>query len=48
MKVQAQLYGPVHDTFVFIAYASSDGLDEPAHLRSDTTAFAARTEKKGM
>ena len=49
MKVQAQLYGPVHDTFVFIAYASSEGLDEPAHLRSVTTAFAARTVKiEGM
>ena len=43
MKVQ---YGPVHDTFVFIAYTSSEGLDEPAHLRSVTTAFAARTEKR--
>ena len=49
MKVQAKLYGPVHDTFVFIAYASSEGLDEPAHLRSVTTAFAARTVKiEGM
>ena len=46
MKVQAQLCGPVHDTFVFIAYASSEGLDEPAHLRSVTTALAARTEKR--
>ena len=46
MKVQAKLYGPVHDTFVFIAYASRAGLDEPAHLRSVTTAFAARTEKR--
>ena len=46
MKVQAQLNGPVHDTFVFIAYASREGLDEPAHLRSVTTAFAARTEKR--
>ena len=45
MKVQAQLYGPVYDTFVFIAYASSEGLDEPAHLRRVTTAFAARTVK---
>ena len=33
MKVQAKLYWPVHDTFVFIAYASSEGLDEPEHLR---------------
>ena len=42
-------YGPVYDTFVFIAYASSEGLDEPAHLRSVTTAFAARTVKiEGM
>ena len=46
MKVQAKLYGPVHDTFVFNAFASSEGLDEPAHLRSVTTAFAARTEKR--
>ena len=46
MKVQAKLYGPVHDTFVFIAYTSSEDLDGPAHLRSVTTAFAARTEKK--
>ena len=46
MKGQAKLYGPVHDTFVFIAFASSEGLDESAHLRSVTTAFAARTEKK--
>ena len=46
MKVQAKLYGPVHDTFVLIAYASSEGLDGPAHLRSVTTAFAARTEKR--
>ena len=46
MKVQAQLCGPVHDTFVFNAFASSEGLDEPAHLHSVTTAFAARTEKR--
>ena len=46
MKVQAQICGPVHDTFVFIAYASSEGLDEPEHLRSVTTAFAACTEKR--
>ena len=46
MKVQAKLYGPVHETFVFITYASSEGLDEPAHLCSITTAFAARTEKR--
>ena len=49
MKVQAQLCGPVHDSFAFITYASSEGLDEPAHLRSVTTAFAARTVKiEGM
>ena len=49
MKVQAQLYGPVYDTFVFITYASSEDLDEPAHMRSVTTAFAARTVKiEGM
>ena len=36
----------VHDTFVFIAYASSEGLDEPAYLRCVTTVFAAHTEKK--
>ena len=46
MKVQTKLYGPVHDSFVIIAYASSEGLDEPAQLRSVTTAFAARTEKR--
>ena len=46
MKVQANFIRQVHDTFVFIAYASSEGLDEPAHLRSVTTAFAARTEKR--
>ena len=46
MKAQAKLYGPVHDTFVFIAYASSEGLDEPAHLRSVSTAFAAPCEKR--
>ena len=46
MKGQAKLYGPVHDTFVFNAFASSEGLDESAHLRSVTTAFAARTEKR--
>ena len=46
MKAQAKLYGPVHDTFVFIAYASSEGLDEPAHLRSVSTAFTAPTEKR--
>ena len=45
MKVQAKLYGTVHDTFVFIAYVSSRGSDEPAHLRSITNAFAARTGK---
>ena len=32
--------------FVFITNASSEGIDEPAHLRCITTAFAARTEKK--
>ena len=31
--------------FVCIAYASSEGSDEPAHLYSTTTAFAACTEK---
>ena len=46
MKVQAKIYGPVHDNFVLNAYASSEGLDEPARLRIVTTAFAARTEKK--
>ena len=46
MKVQAKLHGPVHDTFVFIAYASSESLDESANLRSVSTAFAARTEKR--
>ena len=46
MEIQAKLCGPVQDTFVFIAYASSEGLDEPAHLRSVTTAFNARTEKR--
>ena len=46
MKVRAKLYGPVHDTFVFIAYASSESLDESANLRSVSTAFAARTEKR--
>ena len=46
MKVKAKLYGPVYDTFVLIACASSEGLDELAHLRSVTTAFAARTEKR--
>ena len=43
VKAQAKLYGPVHETFVFIAYASNEGLDEPTHLRSITIAFAART-----
>ena len=46
MKVQAKLYGPVHETFVFITYASREDLDEPTHLRSITTAFAARIEKR--
>ena len=45
MKVQAKLYVTVHETFVFIAYVSSKGSDEPAHLRSITTAFTARTER---
>ena len=44
MKVQAKLYGPIHDTFVFIAYASSEGLDEPAHMQS-VSAFHARIEE---
>ena len=44
MKVQAKLNKTTHETFVFIAYASSKGSDEPAHLRSIATAFAARTE----
>ena len=44
MKVQAKLYGQVHDTFVFIAYASSEGLDEPAHMRS-VSAFHAQIEE---
>ena len=48
MKVQAKLYGPVHDTFVFIAYASSEGLDEPAHLRrSPQPLLLALKEEKG-
>ena len=46
MKVLAKLYGPVHDTFVFIAYTSSESFDESANLRSVSTAFAARTEKE--
>ena len=45
MKAQAKLYETVHETFVFISYVSSKGSDEPAHLRSFTTAFAARTER---
>ena len=40
-----QLYGTVHETFVFIAYVGSEGSDEPAHLSSITTAFAARIGK---
>ena len=32
--------------FVFVAYASSEALDEPVHLRSNKKAFAARTEKR--
>ena len=31
---------------VLIAHASSEDLDEPAHLRSVTTDFAAHTEKR--
>ena len=45
MKVQAKLYGTVHEKFVFIAYASSKGSDESAHLRSIPITFAARTER---
>ena len=45
MRVQAKLYGTVHETFVFIAYVSSECSDEPAHLRSIYTAFAARSGK---
>ena len=45
MKVQAKLYGTAHETYVFIAYASSKCSDESAHLRSITTAFAARIER---
>ena len=37
-----QLYWTVHGTSVFIAYVGSEGSDEPAHLISITTAFAAR------
>ena len=45
MKGHAKLYETVHKTFVFITYVSSKGSDEPAHFRSITTAFAARTER---
>ena len=45
MKVQAKIYRTAHETFVFIAYASSKGSDESTHLRSVTTAFAARIER---
>ena len=48
MKVQTKLYGTVHETFVFITYASSKGSDEPVHLRSITTVFTARSERMKM
>ena len=37
--------GPVHKTLVLIAYASNEGSDEPAHLRSLVRAFVARAHK---
>ena len=33
---------PVHEILVLIAYASSEGSDDPAHERSPLRAFAAR------
>ena len=38
--------GPVHEILVLIAYASYEGLDEPAHLRSLARAFMARAHKE--
>ena len=40
MMAQAQYYGPVKKTLVFVAYASSEGSGETAHSHSITKAFA--------
>ena len=38
----------VHGFMVLIAYASSEGSGEPAHMRSLARALAARTRKLGF
>ena len=40
------LYGPRQANLVLIAYASSEGSGEPAHPRSLTRTFAARSYKQ--
>ena len=34
MKSQAKLYGQIHKVLVLIAYASSEGSNEPVHSQS--------------
>ena len=46
MPVQSIVYGPRQVNLVLIAYASSEGSGEPAHLRSLARTFAARTYKQ--
>ena len=40
------LYGPRQANLVLIAFASSEGSDEPAHPRSLARTFAARSYKQ--
>ena len=40
------IYGPRQANSVLIAYASSEGLGEPAHSRSLARTFAARSYKQ--
>ena len=39
------IFEPVHGKLVLMAYASSEGSDEPAHERSLVRPFAARSYK---
>ena len=41
----AKFYRPVQENLVLVAYASSEGSDETAHLRSLARAFENRAKK---
>ena len=46
-SLEANPNGPAHEILVLTAYASSQGSDEPAEMRSLVRAFAACTHKYG-